>query len=82
MGVNYNPSISVENLQIYMDWKNPRCYSGSGNTFSNLISKNGNIGYLKNNVTFSNGILTTNGATMVSKIMLAIELISIPQRVE
>jgi hypothetical protein len=62
MGVNYNPSISVENLQIYMDWKNPRCYSGSGNTFSNLISKNGNIGYLKNNVTFSNGILTTNGA--------------------
>jgi hypothetical protein len=61
MATNYSPKIVTTNLQICMDWKNPKCYSGSGTTFTNLANKN-TVGYIKNNVTFSNGILTTNGA--------------------
>jgi hypothetical protein len=60
MATNYSPKIVTTNLQICMDWKNPKCYSGSGTTFTNLANKN-TVGYIKNNVTFSNGILTTNG---------------------
>jgi hypothetical protein len=61
MGVNYSPKIVTNNLQICMDWRNPKCYSGSGTTFTNLVNRN-TVGYLKNNVTFSDGILTTGGA--------------------
>ena len=62
MAVLYSPSIVTSNLQICMDWKNIRCYSGTGTTFTNLVPGRSNVGYIKNNVTFSNGILTTNGA--------------------
>lgn len=65
MGITFSPKIVTENLQIHMDWSAVRCYSGSGTTFNNLVSGKTSIGYLKNNVTWSNtngGILTTNGA--------------------
>jgi hypothetical protein len=62
MGVLYSPNLVKSNLQICMDWSNIRCYSGTGSTFVNLVPSKSNVGYIKNNVTFSNGILTTNGA--------------------
>jgi hypothetical protein len=60
---NYGPKIANNNLQIYMDFANPKCYPKSGTTINNLV--NNTVGYLKNNVTFSTtnaGILTTGGA--------------------
>lgn len=60
MGVRYSPRVEVSNLQTYIDFFNPKCYSGNGTTFNNLVANN--IGYFKNNVTFSNGIVTTGGA--------------------
>jgi hypothetical protein len=65
MATLYNPSISKENLQICLDWGNPRCYSGSGTTFNNLINPSINNGYLKNNVTYNSansGYVLTGGA--------------------
>lgn len=71
MAISYNPSIVTSNLQIHLDWGNPRCYTGSGSTtgnystFYNLVDAQRNVGYTKNNVTFtSTGIkyLTTGGA--------------------
>ena len=62
MAAHSGPDVSTENLQILVDWNNKNCYTGTGTTFSNLVAKNSNIGYIKNNVTFSNGVLTTNGA--------------------
>ena len=71
MSVVCNPNIYNTNLQIYMDWGNPRCYTGSGSTsgnistFYNLVDAQRNIGYTKNVVTYtSTGIkyLSTNGA--------------------
>lgn len=60
MAVLYSPNIVTSNLQTHIDFANTSCYPGSGTTFNNLVSSN--IGYLKNNVTFSNGIVTTSGA--------------------
>jgi len=62
MAVLYSPNIVTDNLQICMDWKNIRCYPGTGTTFTNLVRGKSSVGYIKNNVTFSNGVLTTNGA--------------------
>jgi hypothetical protein len=63
MAYNNGPKITTNNLQIYMDFANPKCYIGSGTTINNLVR--GTVGYVKNNVTFSTsqaGILTTGGA--------------------
>jgi hypothetical protein len=57
------PTVTNDNLQIYMDFANQKSYSGSGTTINNLVKSS--VGYLKNNVTFSttnNGIVTTGGA--------------------
>lgn len=71
MAINYNPGVHTTNLQIYMDWGNPRCYTGSGSTsgnistFYNLVDAQRNVGYTKNAVSYiSSGIkyLSTNGA--------------------
>lgn len=71
MSVICNPNIVQSNLQMYYDWSNPRCYTGNGSTtgnistFYNLVDNGRNVGYTKNNVTYtSTGIkfLTTNGA--------------------
>jgi hypothetical protein len=65
MATLYNPSISKENLQICIDWGNPRSYAGSGIDFNNAIKSNSNNGYLKNNVTYSSangGYIQTGGA--------------------
>jgi hypothetical protein len=38
MGTKYNPSIVRNGLALYLDAANPRSYSGSGNTWYNIIS--------------------------------------------
>lgn len=63
MAYHNGPKIINTNLQTYMDFANPRCYPRTGTTITNLVENN--IGYIKNNVTFSTtngGILTTGGA--------------------
>jgi hypothetical protein len=63
MAYNNGPKLITNNLQIYMDFSNPRCYPRTGTTINNLVGNS--VGYLKNNVTFSTsnvGILTTGGA--------------------
>jgi len=63
MATHYNPRIVSEDLQIYIDFANNRCYSGQGVSFNNLIKNS--IGYFKNNSIFSQdfgGIVRTNGA--------------------
>jgi len=42
MGLNYNPASVTQGLVYYLDLTNSRCYSGSGNTLTNLA--NGAIG--------------------------------------
>jgi hypothetical protein len=70
MGVAYNSKIVTSNLQMYYDWGNPKCYTGSGSTvnnistFNNLIDASRNVGYTKNAVTYTGTgarFLTTNG---------------------
>jgi hypothetical protein len=75
MGLNYNPSIVSEGLVYYLDLTNSRCYSGSGNTLTNLA--NGAIGitivsgitydtdYRKNlNFNGSSGYMTGNDTNL------------------
>lgn len=71
MAISYNPSVVTSNLQMYYDWGNPRCYTGSGSTvnnistFNNLVDASRNVGYTKNAVTYTSTgarFLTTNGA--------------------
>jgi hypothetical protein len=65
MSVFAGPNIVNNSLQINLDWSNPRCYPGTGNTFSNLVNTSRNNGYLKNNVVFSLdnlGYIQTNGS--------------------
>ena len=65
MAVFAGPKIIQENLQIYMDFSNEKCYPRTGSNFFNLIDSSRNLGYIKNNVQFINnnqGILKTNGA--------------------
>jgi hypothetical protein len=38
MGTKYNPSVVRNGLALYLDAANPRSYSGSGNTWYNIIS--------------------------------------------
>lgn len=51
MSTVYSPKIPTNNLQIFVDWANPKCYSGTGTTFNNLIDKSRNTGYIKANAT-------------------------------
>lgn len=53
MAIHYNLKVPLESCQILLDWANPKCYSGSGTTFKNLIDTNRNNGYLKGSVTTS-----------------------------
>lgn len=53
MSTVYSPKIPTNNCQIFVDWANPKCYPGSGTTFTNLIDKSRNAGYLKGSVTTS-----------------------------
>ena len=66
MAGNTGPDITNDGLQILIDFANKECYSGAGTTFNNLIRTNNNIGYLKNNCTYSTsnggGIISTGGA--------------------
>lgn len=59
------PNVTTSNLQICIDFKNTRCYSGSGTTFTNLVDPTRNNGFIKNNCSYSDtlgGFVTTNGA--------------------
>ncbi len=38
MGTKYNPTVVRNGLALYLDAANPRSYSGSGNTWYNIIS--------------------------------------------
>lgn len=38
MGTKYNPRIVTNGLVYYLDAANTRCYSGSGNTWYNLVT--------------------------------------------
>jgi len=62
MALYHAPRIVNDDLRIYIDFANKRCYPRQGTTFNNLVENS--IGYLKNNVNFSenfNGIVRTNG---------------------
>jgi hypothetical protein len=64
MGVNYNPKIVTDGLQLYLDAANPKSYPGSGTTWTDL-SDNQNNGTLLNGVGYDNqnkGSLTFNGS--------------------
>jgi hypothetical protein len=39
MGISYSPRITTENLCFYFDALNIKCYSGTGATFTDLISQ-------------------------------------------
>lgn len=65
MAINYNPKIVTDSLQIFVDFKNTKCYPGTGTTFNNLIDSSRNNGYIKNNCSYNSslgGYITTNGA--------------------
>ena len=75
MGLNYNPASVTQGLVYYLDLTNSRCYSGSGNTLTNLA--NGAIGitivsgitydtdYRKNlNFNGSSGYMTGNDTNL------------------
>jgi hypothetical protein len=64
MAVFAGPNVSLNGLQIMLDWGNSFCYPKSGITFKNLVDLSRNDGYLKNNVTFLNdngGVVSTGG---------------------
>jgi hypothetical protein len=52
MGINYNPRTITDGLVLCLDAANPKSYSGSGATWSDL-SGNGNNGTLVNGVGYS-----------------------------
>lgn len=65
MSIYSGPNFVTNGLQIAVDWGNPNCYIGSGTEFFNLIDKSRNLGYIKNNCTYSSnfeGYVQTNGA--------------------
>jgi hypothetical protein len=49
MATNYSPRLPLSNCVTLVDWANPRCYSGNGTQFVNLIDSTKNNGYLKGN---------------------------------
>jgi hypothetical protein len=62
MGVNYNPKIVADGLQLYLDAANPKSYPGSGTTWTDL-SGNENNATLVNGVSYSSdnlGMLSGN----------------------
>ena len=62
MATRYSPSIVTSGLVLCLDAANPRSYSGTGTTWTDL-SGNGNNGTLVNSPTFSQGVFTFDGAT-------------------
>lgn len=63
MATNYSPRVVTDGLVLYLDAANPKSYSGSGTTWSDL-SGNGNDGRLVNGVGYSSddlGSLTFDG---------------------
>jgi hypothetical protein len=48
MAFQHSPKIPTNNLQIYMDFGNPKCYLGSGTSLKNLARPGVNNGYIKN----------------------------------
>jgi hypothetical protein len=62
MATRYSPAIVTSGLVLCLDAANPRSYSGTGTTWTDL-SGNGNNGTLVNSPTFSQGVFTFDGAT-------------------
>lgn len=65
MSVFAGPVLPSNGLQVLLDWGNPKCYPGSGTTFTNLVTSSRNDGYLKNNVSYlsaNGGVLNTGGS--------------------
>jgi hypothetical protein len=60
MGIAYNPKSIVDGLVLALDARNPKSYSGSGTTWTDL-SGNDIDGTLVNGVGYSNGFLTFDG---------------------
>lgn len=54
MGINYNPRIVIDGLQLYLDASNPKSYPGSGSTWYDLTAN-------KNNATIGNGEYVSSG---------------------
>jgi hypothetical protein len=71
MGCYASPKESTSGLVTYLDAANPKSYSGSGSTWSDL-SVNGNNGTLFNTPTYSSttngGIFTFNGSTQYANV--------------
>jgi len=64
MSIYSGPNSIINGLQIAIDFGNINCYLGTGTTFFNLIDKNRNNGYIKNNCAYSaleGGYVQTNG---------------------
>jgi hypothetical protein len=72
MALNHSPKIVTNGLAIYLDAKNPKSYSGSGNVWSDL-SGNGCTGTISNSPTFSNGIFSFNGTDQSVNIVNSIQ---------
>ena len=67
MATKYNPRIVTDGLSVYVDAANPRCYSGSGNTWYNLVT--GAIGGTMVGVgysTFNGGYFSFSGAQFMT----------------
>ena len=62
MATRYSPAIVTSGLVLCLDAANPRSYSGTGTTWTDL-SGNGYNGTLVNSPTFSQGVFTFNGST-------------------
>lgn len=60
MGLAYNSRVFREDLSLYYDPANPKCYPGSGSTIYDL-SNNGNDGTLSGGPVFSNGEIIFDG---------------------
>ena len=60
MGLSHSPKIVTDGLVLCLDAGNPKSYSGSGTTWTDL-SGNGNTGTLTNGPTYS----STNGGSLV-----------------
>ena len=62
MATRYSPAIVTSGLVLCLDAANPKSYSGTGTTWTDL-SGNGYNGTLVNSPTFSQGVFTFNGST-------------------
>lgn len=60
MGLSYNSRVFREDLSLYYDPANPKCYPGSGSTIFDLTN-NGNDGTLLGGPVFSNGEIIFDG---------------------